>query len=181
MVCPRVHLLALLAALGGTPAALADDGHGHAPPAPVQSLTFTETQRVLGALPPLLAGLRAGPPARIVTPWGARLTVPLLYQGQVVARVLLGPGGTLASMQRGPVLPDARPDGALDARAESRVREQLRRLTLLGAVQATPGEYRVILLAGNVPVAALRLDRRTLQPKADPGLLGRPLDDDQEP
>lgn len=178
-----LHSLALLVALA--PAALADDRHdsqggSFRPQSQGTLLGFAETQRVLSAVKIILRGLTPGNPAVLETPQGKRLTIPLVSQGQVVARALILPGGTLAPLRRGPSLPDSEDDHqpALSAAALSRLKTQLQALTALGSVQATPGEYRVILLSAGTPVAALRLDSRTLAPKPDNGLLGRPLGPD---
>lgn len=176
-------LLPIWAGLAWLPLAQAHDGprggedHGR-PSTPLTPLGFAETQRVLSAVKPVVRALVAGDPVSVRTPQGGRLAVPFLYQGQVVAQAFLGRDGTLAPMRLPRGDDDEKGQGTADPAS---LKAQLAGLTVSGAVQATPGEYRVTLLSGGRPVAALRLDRRTLLPKPDPGLLGRPVDPSRPP
>ncbi|WP_412028674.1 hypothetical protein [Deinococcus yunweiensis] len=142
------------------------------PPAP-EVVGFAQLQRVLTAARAVVVTLRAGPVR--AAPGGQRF-VTLLSGGQAVARLAVRPDGTLAALPGGPVLPLPLPTTALTPAQTAQLNTRIAALTLSGAVQVTPGDYRVPLLSGGVVVAALRLDRETLKVRPDgpPGPGGGP-------
>lgn len=128
-------------------------------------LSMTETQRVLSAANSILGGLDVGPTVVVRTPQGSRLGVLLLYQEKAVAVAFLRRNGRLAKLHHSPLLPSAvqRPEFAMAIR--QKLKQQLSAAALSGAIEVTPGYYRVLLTSDGVPIAALRLRKKNLEPK----------------
>ncbi|WP_309573086.1 hypothetical protein [Deinococcus sp.] len=135
-------------------------------PAPPVLVGFAQLHRVLDAARMVTVTLSAGP--AVMTATGQRI-VTLMSAGQGVARVLLRPDGTLAALPGGKVKPGPRPatQVALTTMERAGLDTQIAALTVSGAVQVTPGDYRAPLLSGGVVVAALRLDRVSLRVRPD--------------
>lgn len=152
---------------------LTGTAHGHprpgppTPPAP-ETVGFAQLQRVLTAARAVVVTLRAGP---VRAAPGGQHFVTLLSGGQAVARLAVRPDGTLAALPGGPVRPAPLPVAALTPAEAAQLKTRIAALTLSGAVQVTPGDYRVPLLSGGVVVGVLRLDRVTLavRPDGPPG------------
>ncbi|GHF33977.1 hypothetical protein HNQ07_000195 [Deinococcus metalli] len=165
-VCPALRRVLLGAALLAGVAGAQPPRPLPQPPKP-ETVGFAQVQRVLNAARRITAALEAGP---VLTdpgpgPAGPR-TVILSADGQAVARVALRPDGTLAALPGGPARPGGRPV-TLAAAEAARLKAVVASLTVSGAVQVTPADYRVPLLSGGVVVAVLRLDRVTLDPRPD--------------
>lgn len=128
-------------------------------------LSMTETQRVLSAANSILEGLEVGPTVVVGTPQGSRVGVLLLYEEKAVAIAFLRRNGRLAKLHHSPLLPSAaqRPEFAMAIR--QKLKQQLSAAALSGAIGVTPGYYRVLLTSDGVPIAALRLRKKNLEPK----------------
>ncbi len=140
-------------------------------------LGFLETQQVLKAVANIIPELTVGQLVQIQTPQGLRLSLPLLFKGKVVSRAFIGSAGTLISFSHAMQLSPAKATASLSANVLNNynLRVQVKKLTASGVIQARRGEYRITLLLGQQQVAMLLLDRKTMLPKPDLGMLGRPM------